>query len=79
MGASKGATIAKPSHDGFYSADADYFQTSGVGNGPIRALSSQEAGGNGVYAYGTTSWFPGSSYRSSNYRVDVVFADTLTT
>ncbi len=62
---------------GFYSADVDYFQSSGVGNGPVRALSSPEAGGNGVYAYGATSRFPTSTYRSANYWVDVVFSDTL--
>jgi hypothetical protein len=62
---------------GFYSADVDYFQSTGVGNGPIRALSSPEAGGNGVYAYSATSRFPTSTYRSSNYWVDVVFSDSL--
>ena len=30
-------------------------------------------------AYGTTSQFPRSTYRSANYWVDVVFSDTLAT
>ncbi len=57
---------------GRYSVDDDYFASSGVDRGPLRALANGEDGANGVYRYGT-SGFPTSSYRSSNYWVDVVF------
>jgi hypothetical protein len=62
-------------NSGFYSSNVDYFQSAGASNGPIRALSSPESGGNGVYAYGA-SQFPTNSFRSANYWVDVVFSDT---
>jgi hypothetical protein len=32
------------------------------------------SGGNGVYAYGTSSVFPINTYLTANYWVDVVFA-----
>ena len=38
------------------------------------ALANGVSGGNGVYAYGTTSAFPNQTYDSANYWVDVVFA-----
>jgi len=58
---------------GRYASDLDYF-TTGVDNAPLHALASSGAGGNGVYAYAGTSSFPASTYQSSNYWVDVVFA-----
>jgi methionine-rich copper-binding protein CopC len=59
---------------GFYSADANYFATSGFSNGPLTALSNAAtSGGNGVFAYGATSTFPTNTYESTNYYVDVVF------
>jgi hypothetical protein len=57
---------------GYYAINNDYFATSGVTSTPLRALANGAAGGNGVYAYGPSS-FPASSYRASNYWVDVVF------
>ena len=39
----------------------------------LHALQDGVSGGNGVYAYGPTSAFPGSTFQSSNYWVDVVF------
>ena len=63
---------------GFYSADVDYFATSGVDVGPLQAPASPlVAGGNGVYAYGAASQFPTDTWSSSNYWVDVVFANTI--
>jgi hypothetical protein len=59
--------------NGAYSSSLDYFAASGVTNSPLRALSDAEAGGNGVYRYGTTSQFPNLTYRSENYWVDVMF------
>ncbi|WP_208245409.1 DUF4082 domain-containing protein (plasmid) [Rhizobium sp. T1470] len=58
----------------------DGFFTSPVTNGPLTALSSAAAGGNGVYAYGgsaTTGLFPTSTYDSANYWADVVFRPQL--
>jgi hypothetical protein len=60
---------------GGYAVNSGYFAT-GVTNGPLRALSNGESGGNGVYAYRSTSGFPSSSFSSSNYWVDVVFNTT---
>jgi hypothetical protein len=56
---------------GFYSADANYF-TSAVTSGPLTAPASSN-GGNGVYAYGSSSLFPSNSYNATNYWVDVLF------
>jgi hypothetical protein len=58
---------------GHYSADQGFFATGGVANSPLQALSNGAAGGNGVYAYGAGGSFPGNSYNSTNYWVDVVF------
>ncbi|MDF1635834.1 DUF4082 domain-containing protein, partial [Mycoplana sp. MJR14] len=55
------------------------FYTSGVPNGPLTALSSAAAGGNGVYRYGgsaTTGIFPNATYQAANYWADVVFRPT---
>lgn len=60
-----------------YSQDRDFFSTGGVGFSPLRALADGEDGSNGVYAYGPTSQFPTSGWRSSNYWVDVVFDTTI--
>jgi len=54
---------------GFYSADPDYF-ASDHSKGP---LSAPAAGGNGVYARGTASSFPGATHGATNYWVDLVF------
>jgi uncharacterized protein YjdB len=60
---------------GHFSADQGFFAT-GVNNPPLQALSNAVGGGDGVYAYGSSSTFPGSSYNSTNYWVDVVFSQT---
>ncbi|MBT2567578.1 DUF4082 domain-containing protein [Arthrobacter sp. ISL-85] len=57
---------------GFYSSTRDYFSTAGVDSAPLHALADGFDGPNGVYAYGA-SGFPASSFRSTNYWVDVVF------
>ncbi|WP_157269485.1 N,N-dimethylformamidase beta subunit family domain-containing protein, partial [Azohydromonas aeria] len=59
--------------NGRYAADYDFFASTGVNNAPVRLLRSGDSGGNGVYAYGSTSSFPSQSYRASNYWVDVLF------
>jgi hypothetical protein len=59
---------------GHYAADGGYFSTSGVASGPLHALGSSEAGGNGVFVYGSESAFPTNSFNATNYWVDVVFS-----
>jgi hypothetical protein len=58
---------------GHYSADANYFATSGVDNAPLHAPANGGAVANGVFAYGSTSTFPANTHNSTNYWVDVVF------
>ena len=41
---------------------------------PLHALQDGVSGGDGVYRYGTASGFPSSTFNSTNYWVDVVFA-----
>jgi hypothetical protein len=58
----------------------DGFFTSAVPNGPLTALSSAAAGGNGVYANGgsaTTGLVPTNTYDSANYWADAVFRPQL--
>ncbi|NML16522.1 DUF4082 domain-containing protein [Azohydromonas sp. G-1-1-14] len=60
--------------NGRYAADDNFFANAGVDNGPIHLLANGVSGGNGVYTYGgTTVQFPTSTYRASNYWVDIVF------
>ncbi len=58
---------------GHYAADNGYFANAAVVNAPLTALQNGTDGGNGVYRYGTGGGFPGSTYQSANYWVDVVF------
>ncbi|HMJ13657.1 MAG TPA: DUF4082 domain-containing protein, partial [Polyangiaceae bacterium] len=62
--------------NGSYSANNAYFVT-GRDVAPLHALRDGQDGGNGVYRYGS-SGFPDSTYRSSNYWVDVVFSSAAT-
>ena len=59
--------------NGRYAGDNNYFAAAGVDNPPLHALLNGVSGGNGIYAYGSTTAFPNSTYASSNYWVDVVF------
>jgi hypothetical protein len=47
--------------------------SSGTNNPPLHAVANSTSA-NGVYAYGSASSFPTSSYNSTNYWVDVLFA-----
>lgn len=58
---------------GRYSVNNDYFAAASFSQGPLTALRSGTDGANGVYRYGASGFFPTSSYRSSNYWVDLVF------
>jgi len=56
---------------GYYSADANYFSTAHV-SGPLTAPAAATSA-NGVYAYGSGSPFPTSTYNATNYWTDVRF------
>jgi len=56
---------------GHYSADANYFSTAHV-SGPLTAPAAATSA-NGVYAYGSGSPFPTSTYNATNYWTDVRF------
>ncbi|XXY45995.1 DUF4082 domain-containing protein [Sorangium sp. So ce269] len=58
--------------NGHYAANNDYFSNTGHLSGALYALEDGESGGNGVYRYGSAG-FPTSSWRGSNYWVDVLF------
>jgi hypothetical protein len=60
---------------GGYAADGGYFASEFV-SGPLHALSDSVAGGNGVFAYGTSLIFPAGSFNATNYWVDVMFSAT---
>ena len=62
---------------GHYSDDQGYFATSGVNNPPLHALKNGVSGFDGVYTYRSTTAFPGSGFRFSNYWVDVVFVPSV--
>ncbi len=64
---------------GHYAADAGYFASAGVDTPPLHALKDGASGGDGVYAYGSSSTFPNNSFGAANYWVDVVFASGAAT
>ena len=57
---------------GRYAAEYERFSGSSVQRGPLTAAADGSGGGNGVYRYGSSLAFPQSSYRASDYGVDVV-------
>jgi hypothetical protein len=60
----------------YYCEDDQYFVTA-LTSGPLTAPASGASGGNGVYAYASSSTFPTSTYESSNYWVDVAFSPAV--
>ena len=64
--------------NGEYSEDDNYFSKT-LTNGPLIALATSSSGGNGVYAYGTSSPFPNNTYSGANYWVDVLFTPSSST
>jgi hypothetical protein len=72
-----GTTYTASYHtSGYYSADPNLFATAQT-NGPLTAPASSSSGGNGVYAYGSSSLFPTNSFNSTSYGVDVLFKAQL--
>jgi len=69
--------VVSYSTNGSYSATGSYFNSAGVTNGNLEAMSSALSSGNGVYAYGSAGLFPTSTYNSTNYYVDVAFKPQL--
>lgn len=63
---------------GHYSGDNYYFATAGINNSPLHALANGVDGPNGVYRYASSSGFPTSTYRSTNYWVDIVYTPQAT-
>jgi len=64
-------------NNGHYSYDNNYFSVNGVDNPPLHALANGVSGGNGVYAYGSSSIFPNQTWNACNYWVDVVWQIVL--
>ena len=58
---------------GHFAMDQGYFATSGVDNTPLHAPANGGGNSNGVYTFASTSTFPGNTFNSSNFWVDVVF------
>lgn len=67
-------TVSYFAPKGHYSVTEQYFKDNAYTSGPLTALKNGSERGNGVYAYGSKSTFPRSTYKSSNYWVDVVFS-----
>jgi hypothetical protein len=60
---------------GRYALNQGRFATTGIDNGSLRALSSPESGGNGVFLYSPTGGFPSTPSDGNNFWVDVLFYD----
>jgi hypothetical protein len=58
---------------GHYSANTNYFETSGVDSPPLTAPENGIDGPNGVYLYSSSGGFPSNSYDATNYWVDVLY------
>ena len=56
-----------------FSFDPNAFANAGVDNPPLHALANGVSGGDGVYAYSSSSVFPTNTFQAGNYWVDVVF------
>ena len=61
---------------GNYADTNGYFATSGYDNAPLHALKDGVGGGNGIFLYTSAPGFPGQTFSSTNYWVDVVYDDT---
>ena len=63
---------------GHYSRSASFFVSAGVDNPPLHALADGVSGPNGIFSYGSDTTFPSSTYSSTNYWVDVIYAHPST-
>jgi len=71
-------TVSYSSPTGAFSADL-YYLNSAYTSGPITLPSSAQVGGNGVYSYSGTGFFPTQTYEAANYWVDIAFVPSTTT
>jgi hypothetical protein len=58
---------------GQWSADDDYFASTGVNSGVLHAPSGPAVQGNGVITFCSSGCFPSQTFDNTNYWVDVVF------
>src|SRR5262249_40402989 len=63
--------------NGHYAVSLDAFASAGIDSGPIHLLKDGEDGANGIFSTGASGTFPTSTFRSSNYWVDIVFATSV--
>ncbi len=63
---------------GRYAVDPGFFAANGVDSPPLHALATGVDGPNGVFTSSSTSTYPSSSSNSSNYWVDVIYANAAT-
>src|SRR5262249_53999277 len=59
---------------GMYALTAGYFAATSVSNGPLHAPADGANSGNGLYHIGSGGGFPGNTYNSNNYWVDVLYS-----
>jgi hypothetical protein len=62
---------------GYFGITSNFFNSTGVSNGPLQALSNLVAGGDGVYQSGNGS-FPNVSGSGMNFWADVAFSPSST-
>jgi Domain of unknown function (DUF4082) len=65
--------IGYHTNTGHYAGDNNYFAGKGAGTQQVRALADGIQGGNGLYRYGARG-FPTTSWKQTNYYVDVTFS-----
>ena len=70
-------TVSYYTGNSYFGISSGYFNSGGVTNGPLQALSNSSAGGNGVYQYAGD--FPNVSGSGMNFWVDVAFSPSSTT
>src|SRR5205085_11271415 len=58
---------------GYWSANWNFFASSGVDNAPLHALANTSGTPDGRFTYGSSSAFP-TSTNTANYWVDVAFS-----
>ena len=69
--------VSYHTNTGYYATTTPGFSNA-VDASPLHALADGGSGGNGVYAYGSSSTFPAQTWQASNYWVDIVFTTDAT-